>query len=101
MRDAFHVDPADVDLPTVLNALSDPLRLRIVDLLAHNGEMACSAIYGDVGMSKSNASHHFRILREAGLILRRHQGQRQTAVLRVKEFNDRFPGLLDVVIENS
>lgn len=81
-----------------MNALSDPLRLRIVDLLARNGEMACSAIYSDLGISKSNASHHFRILREAGLILRQHEGQRQTASLRTDEFNARFPGLLDVVL---
>jgi DNA-binding transcriptional ArsR family regulator len=100
MRDAFHADPAEVSLASALHALSDPLRLGIVGLLARNGETECSAIYSALGISKSNASHHFRILRESGLIWRSHQGQLQSARLRAPEFNARFPGLLDAVLAN-
>ncbi|WP_194908660.1 ArsR/SmtB family transcription factor [Catenulispora rubra] len=100
MRDAFHADPADVPLAAAMHALSDPLRLQIVDLLAREGETECSAIYSALGISKSNASHHFRILRESGLIWRSHQGRQQSARLRKDEFDTRFPGLLDTVLAN-
>lgn len=83
-----------------MSALSDPLRLGIVDLLARDGEMECSAIYNHFGVNKSNASHHFRILRQAGLIRRDRSGQRQTARLRSEEFEAAFPGLLDAVLAN-
>jgi DNA-binding transcriptional ArsR family regulator len=100
MRDVLHADLAAVSLADAMNGLSDPLRLRIVELLARNGEMECNRIYDAVGISKSNASHHFRVLRECGLIRRSHQGQQQTARLRRDEFEDRFPGLLGAVLDN-
>ncbi|MBS2546671.1 helix-turn-helix transcriptional regulator [Catenulispora sp. NL8] len=100
MRDAFHADPADVPLAAAMHALSDPLRLRIVALLARDGETECSVIYSALGISKSNASHHFRILRESGLIWRSHQGRQQSARLRGEEFDARFPGLLAAVLSN-
>ncbi|TGD89994.1 ArsR family transcriptional regulator [Mycolicibacterium sp. CH28] len=100
MRAPLHVDPRDVSLPTILSALSDPLRLQIVALLAEQGETECSTIYSTIGVSKTNASHHFRVLREAGLIWRCHDGRKQTAQLRTDEVNDRFPGLLATVLDN-
>ncbi|MER7844987.1 metalloregulator ArsR/SmtB family transcription factor [Kitasatospora sp. NPDC096077] len=100
MRDAFHAELATVTLAAAMHGLSDPLRLRIVDLLARQGETECSVIYNALGISKSNASHHFRVLRECGLILRTHQGQQQSARLRAEEFDERFPGLLRAVLDN-
>lgn len=101
MREAFHAELANVTLAEAMNGLSDPLRLRIVALLAVNGEMECNQIYDFLGISKSNASHHFRILRECGLIRRLHSGQQQSACLRADEFSARFPGLLEAVINNQ
>jgi DNA-binding transcriptional ArsR family regulator len=100
MRDRFHAELDNVSLAQAMHGLSDPLRLRIVALLAERGETECSVIYNDLGISKSNASHHFRVLRECGLIWRSHQGQQQSARLRVDEFEGRFPGLLAAVIHN-
>lgn len=100
MRDAFHADLDDVGLADAMNGLSDPLRLRIVEILARRGETECSVIYNELGISKSNASHHFRILRECGLLLRTHHGQQQSARLRAEEFEKRFPGLLVSVLDN-
>ncbi|WP_079173247.1 ArsR/SmtB family transcription factor [Streptomyces monashensis] len=100
MRDRFHAELDNVSLAQAMHGLSDPLRLRIVALLAERGETECSVIYNDLGISKSNASHHFRVLRECGLIWRSHQGQQQSARLRVDEFDGRFPGLLAAVIRN-
>ncbi|SHN26311.1 ArsR/SmtB family transcription factor [Streptomyces yunnanensis] len=100
MRDRFHAELANVSLAQAMHGLSDPLRLGIVALLAERGETECSVIYNDLGISKSNASHHFRVLRECGLIWRSHQGQQQSARLRADEFEERFPGLLHAVIRN-
>ncbi|MCO6000094.1 ArsR/SmtB family transcription factor [Actinoallomurus rhizosphaericola] len=100
MRDVFHADPADVTLAAAMHGLSDPFRLRIVALLARNGETECSEIRRELGISKSNTSHHFRILRECGLLFRSHHGQQQSARLRMDEFEARFPGLLGAVLDN-
>ncbi|GAA1933699.1 ArsR/SmtB family transcription factor [Kitasatospora viridis] len=100
MRETFHADLPDVTLAGVMQGLSDPLRLRIVDLLARQGETECSQIYQALGITKSNASHHFRVLRECGLIRRTQQGQQQSARLRADEFEERFPGLLAAVLGN-
>ncbi len=78
MRDTFHANPADIELPGAMNALSDPLRLRIVDLLSRNGEMQCSAIYSELGISKSNASHHFPGLLDAVLANLRSANRKPT-----------------------
>ena len=53
-------------LENVLHALGDPVRLGIVRQLAREGETSCAALNG--GRSKSTMSHHFRVLREAGLV---------------------------------
>jgi DNA-binding transcriptional ArsR family regulator len=100
MREVFHADPADVTLAAAMHGLSDPLRLRIVALLARNGETECSEIRREQDISKSNTSHHFRILRECGLLLRSNHGQQQRARLRMDEFEARFPGLLGAVLDN-
>ena len=54
---------ADLELTQVLQALSDPVRLEIVDALAAGGEQACGAM--PLPVSASTRSHHFRILRDA------------------------------------
>ncbi|MDE3129563.1 MAG: helix-turn-helix transcriptional regulator, partial [Acidobacteriota bacterium] len=54
-----------LDLGTVLHALSDPVRLRIVAQLADGGERTCGSL--DLPVAKSTCSHHFRVLREAGV----------------------------------
>jgi predicted transcriptional regulator len=101
MRDPVHADLADVSLAEALHGLSEPLRLAIVSLLARRGETECNDIYNALGISKSNASHHFRVLRACGLIWRTHTGQQQTARLRTDEFEERFPGLLAAVLANA
>jgi len=53
-------------LPNVLFALSDPTRLQIVQAIAKHDKMNCCEI--EIDLSKSTASRHFRVLREAGII---------------------------------
>ena len=98
MRERHHTDPADVDLPMLMHALSDPLRLEIVDILDRQGEMACAAVCHDLSIGKSNASHHFRVLRESGVVLSRTSGRDAYVSLRMQELDRYFPDLLPAVL---
>jgi len=92
-------DLADVDLVTVLQALSDPVRLDIVRQLAAGAgaaELACREL--QVPVSKSTTSHHIKTLTAAGLVVGREEGTRKYLSLRRKELEERFPGLLDSVL---
>jgi len=85
-----------IEVAAVLNALSDPVRLRIVEALAAGGEQACGAI--PLPVSASTRSHHFKILREAGLTVTRTAGTTRLVSLRRADLERRFPGLLDAVL---
>jgi DNA-binding transcriptional ArsR family regulator len=92
-----HPSRAELDLPTVLHALSDPQRLRIVRQLAARDEpCACSSFGLDV--TKSTLTHHFRVLREAGLVSQQLAGTSKLNSLRREDLDTRFPGLLDAVL---
>ena len=86
-----------LDLATVLHALSDPVRLRIVHQLSDGGERTCGSFELPVG--KSTCSHHFRVLREAGVVAQRVDGKCRFNRLRTDELERRFPGLLGAVLQ--
>ncbi len=96
MRAIPHPDLEDVTLTQVLYALSDPVRLAVVRQLANEGQATCSALDG--GRPKSSMSHHFKVLREGGLVFTRTDGPAHLNELRRKEMDERFPGLLDAVL---
>jgi DNA-binding transcriptional ArsR family regulator len=90
--------PADLRLEPVLGALSDPVRLSIVrTLAATDGESRSCGSFG-LGVSKSTASHHFRVLREAGIIRQHDEGRRRMTELRRADLDARFPGLLASIV---
>jgi DNA-binding transcriptional ArsR family regulator len=92
-------DLASVDVITVLQALSDPVRLAMVRQLAGcpgEGELACGQI--EVPVTKSTATHHLKILVRAGVTAEREAGTRKFVRLRRGELEARFPGLLDSVL---
>lgn len=95
-----HVLPAVQPVGTVqqvLAALADPVRLEMVRRLAEAGEpIACAHLY--VGINKSTASHHFKILREAGLTERVVVSGQTHQLLRTREVEDALPGLLASVV---
>ena len=99
MRHLHHPRIDEVTLPDVLHALSDPVRLQIVRALADREEQSCSAVESSV--SKSTLSHHFKVLREAGVTHTRVNGTHRYVSLRRGELDDRFPGLLGSVLEAS
>src|SRR5262249_58769576 len=86
-----------MDLSAVLHALSDPQRRRIVTELAASDEpLPCGGLAPEV--SKSTRTHHFRVLREAGLIAQWKEGTTKLSRLRREDIDARFPGLLDSVL---
>jgi DNA-binding transcriptional ArsR family regulator len=100
MREQLERSVEELDLPSVMHALADPTRLRMVAVLDGGAERSCAELAEQVGtaMAKSTTSHHLSVLREAGLIRTRQEGQRKLATLRRMELDAKFPGLLDAVI---
>jgi len=87
----------ELELSAVLHALSDPVRLRIVAELARGeGECTCGSI--ELPVTKSTCTHHFKVLREAGVIKQRQQGTTRLNKLRRADLETRFPGLLDTIL---
>ncbi|MET9065089.1 ArsR/SmtB family transcription factor [Streptosporangium sandarakinum] len=88
----------DIRLEAVLHALSDPMRLRVVAFLSGVDDEGapCSAI--DLVVSKSTSTHHFRVLREAGVISQVYRGTAKMNALRRRDLDELFPGLLDAVL---
>ncbi|MHB8467153.1 MAG: ArsR/SmtB family transcription factor [Acidimicrobiales bacterium] len=90
----------ELQLVDVLQAFSDPVRLQIVSILSRSdGTVACV----DMGLpvTKSTASHHLKVLREAGVVECRDDGTRRFYSLRRADLDARFPGLLDSVLNAS
>lgn len=100
MRLIQHPNPEQISIADVLYALGDPVRLEIVRRLAVGGEQPCACLCAgvDAKIAKSTMSHHFRILRAAGVISTRKEGTQLLNSLRRKDLDGLFPGLLDVVV---
>jgi DNA-binding transcriptional ArsR family regulator len=86
-----------IELADVLHALSDPARLEIVRGLDADGERQCGSF--DLGLTKATRSHHFKVLREAGLTFTRVEGTARYVTLRRADIDAKFPGLLDAVTQ--
>ena len=80
----------------MLQALGDPVRLTIVRELAARQECACGSL--ELGVSKATRSHHFRVLREAGITDTRLEGTHRYVSLRRADLEARFPGLLGAIL---
>lgn len=91
-----HPDPDDITLVGVLHALADPTRLTIVRTLLADPERACGTF--PVTVAPSTLSHHFKVLRDAGVIHQREQGNRRWTTLRRADLDERFPGLVATVL---
>ena len=98
MKPLYHPKADQITLAGVLYALGDPNRLEIVQLLAKQGEQPCNAF--DCNLAKSTISHHFKILRESGVIHSSKSGTQHLNSLRREALEQRFPGLLETVLDN-
>ncbi|MFF2195861.1 ArsR/SmtB family transcription factor [Streptomyces sp. NPDC058157] len=92
-----HPELRDVTLQQVLEALVDPVRRLIVrELHAAGRDLSCGTI--DLPVGKSTATHHFHVLRDAGLIRQYYVGTSRMNALRAQEMEEAFPGLLCAVV---
>ena len=96
MRLIYHPESKNISLAGVLYALGDPVRLEIVRRLAEETEQPCAAL--DCCLAKSTMSHHFRILRESGILHSRKEGTQYINSLRRTDLDALFPGLMDAVL---
>lgn len=96
MRQYHHPDRGEITLTGVLAALSDPARLSIVSRLAGNPEINWGDF--DLDCAKSTLSHHLKVLRDAGVVTSRTEGNRCAVSLRA-DLEEIFPGLLASVLK--
>src|SRR5246127_5416113 len=101
MTHFVHPAAEDLTLAAVLGALSDPMRLKILKKLLERrgGSLSCAEAAPCADMAKSTLSHHFRILRDAGLIRTTKQGVENLNSVRWDDVNARFPGLLKAIMK--
>ena len=96
MRPFKHPPASDFTLERLFYALSDPVRLDIVRRLGRVSEATCGEL--DCGRPKSSMSHHFRVLRDSGLVQTQSGGTTHMNALRLEDMESRFPGLLPMIL---
>jgi DNA-binding transcriptional ArsR family regulator len=98
MTERWQPTRAELDLSRVLEALSNPIRQRVVAAMAANPDAvySCGDLLSD--LPKSTATHHWRVLRESGVIGVNREGRTHRPELRRADLDARFPGLFDAVL---
>ncbi|MGP5930408.1 ArsR/SmtB family transcription factor [Corynebacterium glyciniphilum] len=91
-----HPDTDDITIHRVLFALSEPLRLNMVRVLAARGEVDSIDLGPD--LPRSTLTHHTSLLRESGVVFVRAEGRMCMIRLRTDDLDSRFPGLIDTVL---
>lgn len=99
MRPFKHPSADEISLERVLYALSDSIRLEIVRHLARVNAASCGELDG--GRPKSTVSHHFKVLRDAGLVFTENSGTVHMNRLRRDDVDARYPGLLKAILAQS
>jgi DNA-binding transcriptional ArsR family regulator len=90
-------DLREIKMDQVLRAFGEPVRLNIVRSLGRSERpMNCGAF--GLTVSKSTSTHHFKVLRESGIIAQHDEGTARYSELRSTELEQRFPGLLVAVL---
>lgn len=97
VSDLSHPSEDTFSLEAIFHALADPYRLRIVRALAaRDAPMNCGEL--SFGRPKSSMSHHFRVLRAAGLVCTAPHGVEHMNTLRRAALDRRFPGLMAAIL---
>lgn len=95
-RSYQHPETGEIAIPRVLFALSEPLRLSMVRMLAERGEVDSVELGPD--LPRSTLTHHTSLLRESGVVFVRAEGRKCLIRLRTDDLEQRFPGLIDTVL---
>lgn len=96
-----HPSADDFDIGAIFAALADPLRRQVVLTLAQNPEEIRDCSSFALPVTKATRTHHFRVLRDAGLIRQVDHGNGRTNQLRLAELKKRFPGLADLLLAEA
>lgn len=99
MKTYNHPAISEVPLTEVMQALSDQCRIDILRALTDAGELSCCDV--PLKVSKATRSHHFDVLRNAGLVMTRTEGTRCMTSVRRDELEEKFPGLLNLVLKEG
>lgn len=95
-----HPSLETITLEQILYALSEPTRLAIFRQLYRSQEERNCSSFSDLGQ-KNNLSHHFKTLRESGIIHVRIDGRQRFISLRQAELDKKFPDLLAAIYRSS
>lgn len=91
-----------LDLSAVLSALADPARREIAARVLHDpttcNEAGAKMWVDELSLSAPTISHHYRVLREAGITRTTVDGRAKTIVVRADDLEARFPGLVAAVL---
>jgi DNA-binding transcriptional ArsR family regulator len=68
-------DDQATDLARAFAALADPVRLRLLSLIADAGEVCSCDLLEPLGRAQPTVSHHTKALAEAGLIVGEKRGR--------------------------
>ena len=99
MRQMKHPEISQVALIDIMHALSDPTRMEIVRCLARKRQpMTCGELM--LNRPKSSMSHHFKILRDAGIVRTVIEGTEHMNSLRLAELEKKFPKVLRAILKN-
>jgi DNA-binding transcriptional ArsR family regulator len=101
MRPLFHPSVEDITVEGILHALSDPVRVAIyADIVGAECSQNCSTFLKVTrqAIPKSTLSHHFKVLREAGLVRGERHGVEMLNSSRCAEIDKRFPGLIAAIV---
>ncbi|MFF5858044.1 ArsR/SmtB family transcription factor [Streptomyces sp. NPDC012751] len=97
-----HPDRDQIRIESVLSALGSPVRLAVVRVLDAGGEHNCGSVLGILGITaKSTMTHHWRVLRESGVIWQHPSGRENLLSLRREDLDARYPGLLDAILAGA
>ncbi|MFI6523594.1 ArsR/SmtB family transcription factor [Streptomyces uncialis] len=94
-----HPDREQIRIEGVLSALGHPVRLSAVRVLDAGGEHNCGSVLRVLGITaKSTMTHHWRVLRDSGVVRQEPAGRENLLTLRRVDLDARYPGLLDAVL---
>jgi DNA-binding transcriptional ArsR family regulator len=97
-----HPDRDQIRIEGVLSALGSPIRLEVIRILNSGGDHNCTTVLTELGLSsKSTMTHHWRVLRESGVIWQRQSGRENLLTLRREDLDARYPGLLDTILAGT
>jgi len=90
-----------IELIDILKALADPARLRLVTAMRDGQFHSCRTEAEAMDLHKSTLSHHYKVMREAGITSTRIIGRNRETRLRTDDLQTRFPGLIDSILASA